>query len=380
MRVLHIGNEMLWRGGENQIRLLIEGLKNTASDVSNYLAYPAKSAAIEKFNAILPVGHVLRLPSRSGYDPRNAWRLVNFCRDNKIELINSHSSAGMSLALATKRRLPGIKLVAHRRVDIAIRENFFSRRKYASPLIDRFVCISNAIADVLKAGNVDAEKVRVVRSAVDESPYFNKSKDEMKRLISTKYQISRDTIWIGHAAALTWQKGFRELIQACEILKNKEVRFQCLVAGDGPFATEMRAMINSKGLSGRVHLLGHISNVSEFLLALDILAVPSHFEGLGTILLEGAFAGCALVGTRVGGIPEIIKDGETGLLVEKEQAGGLSAALQKVATDTNLRSALANSAKSYVRSQFSIRAMVEGNLKVYRELIGKLNLQSDGQK
>lgn len=369
MRVLHIGTEKAWRGGENQIRLLVEGLKSVASDVENFLAYPKNSAAYERFKSILGPDRVVGLASSSGYDFRSVWTLRQFCREKNIELINSHSSAAMSLALATKKKYPQIKLVAHRRVDIEIKKNIFSKRKYNSALVDRFVCISRSISEVLTRAGVDKSKISIVLSAVDETYYSNKNKREAKHHWARQLGLNENLIWFGHAAALTWQKGFRELIEACGLLSDQGREFHCLIAGDGPFAEEIQKLIRANKLEGRVHLLGHIKNVPEFLLALDVLTVPSHFEGLGTILLEGAFAGAALIGTNVGGIPEIIRDNETGLLVQKANAHDLAEKMQRLLTDEVLREKLAALAKTHVRSSFSVQKMVAGNLQVYRELL-----------
>jgi L-malate glycosyltransferase len=162
MRVLHIGNEMSWRGGENQIRLLVEGLR--AHGVESTIAFPKKSRAFEKFKSIAVT---VPLASKSAYDPRSVLRLVKYCRENKVDIIDAHSSGGMSLALAVKKRLPHIKLVVHRRVAIPIKNNWFTKRKYLNIHVDRFVCISNAIADVLANYGVPNRKIVTVRSAVD---------------------------------------------------------------------------------------------------------------------------------------------------------------------------------------------------------------------
>jgi L-malate glycosyltransferase len=170
------------------------------------------------------------------------------------------------------------------------------------------------------------------------------------------------------AAALTSEKGHEVLIRSCSLLKSKNINFQFDIAGDGPLENEYKNLVMHLGLDKNIKFLGHISNVTQFLSSLDILVVPSTLEGLGTILLDGAFARCVLVGTRVGGIPEIIIHGRTGLSVEVGDSDALALELEKLIASEQLRSTLTQNAFEYVKKEFSLENMVSGNLKVYKEL------------
>jgi L-malate glycosyltransferase len=363
MRVLHIGNEKSWRGGENQIRLLIEGLKPLG--IESIVAYPAGSRGLERFRQIC---ETIELPSRSAYDPRSILRLIKYCRANHIDLIDAHSSGGMSLALSIKKRVPNLKLVVHRRVATPIKKNWISKRKYLNPLVDRYVCISAAIQEILVQYGVPAEKVSVVKSSVSQAPYADVNRTNIKAKYYEKFNVISDTVIIGNASAVTQEKGYEVLLQACGQLRAKNVKFFCLIAGDGPasFTRQLKEMTIQLGIEKKVHFLGHISNVYEFLSALDVLVVPSHSEGLGTILLEGALAGCALVGSRVGGIPEIIKHNETGLLVEKGDATALAQALESLISQPELRLRFSQAALHHVKNEFSLEKMIQGNLQIYK--------------
>lgn len=363
MRVLHIGNEMAWRGGENQIRLLVEGLKPLGAE--SFIAYPAKSRALERFQNVC---QVVPLPTRSPFDPRSVSKLVRFCRDMQIDLIDAQSSGGMSLALAVKKRLPHLALVVHRRVAHPIKTNWLSKRKYLSPLVDKYVCISSAIGEILAEYGVDKNKIITVLSAVEEGPYVNIDRDKVAMKLRKQYDLASDTVLIGNASALTAEKGYHELLSACRILQERQIPFHCFIAGDGALEKELKQLCANGHLQNSITFLGRIAAIPEFLTALDILVVPSHKEGLGTILLEGAFAKCALIGTRAGGIPEIIKPGETGLLVEKGDAKALAVAIEQLIVDSNMREKFVKASLEYVREKFSLEQMVSGNWRVYREI------------
>lgn len=372
MRILHIGTEKSWRGGENQVRFLIEGLKSRG--VESFAAYPETSRAFAKFCELAPT---LGLPSRSGYDPRSVIRLIQYCRNHQIELIDAHSSAAMSLALSVKRRLPHIKLVVHRRVDIAIKKNFLTRRKYINNLVDHFVAISAAIENVLLNYGISSHKTSVVRSAVDEKPHLMQNKHAARAKLLG--HLGRHTVdgsleaplLIGVAAALTKEKGHDVLLRASRELKENKCHFHIFIAGDGAFESELKRLVTEFHLSEQVTFLGHIQNVTEYLAGLDVLVMPSSQEGLGTILLEGAFAGCVLVGSNVGGIPEIIQHDETGLLFQVGDSHELATNLRRLISEKSLREKLKANSLQHVKKEFSLENMVQKNYEVYSDLLNK---------
>ena len=371
IRVLHIGNEINWRGGENQVRLMIAGLRPFG--VESFVAYPRQSRGYARFSELCgPHGpvDVLALPSRRAFDPRNIRALVRYCDEHDIQILDAQSSGGMSMALKVKKRRPKIRLVVHRRVDNPIKKGWVTRRKYLSRLVDRYVCISEAIGQIVRDYGVNPKIVSIVRSAVEETPYIRSGLtklDAKKRMVGRAVPL--DTVWIGNASAFTAQKSHDTLIRACRILRERSVPFVCWFAGDGKLLKKCQHLVEDFELSNHIHFVGHVKNVTDFVLALDVLAVPSNNEGLGTILLEGAHAGCALVGSNVGGIPEIIQHGETGLLIKPGDARDLADRLEELIKNRDRREKLAEAARAYVRAHFSVEQMVRGNLAVYREVL-----------
>ncbi len=370
-RVLHIGNEISWRGGENQVRLLIAGLRPFG--VESFVAYPRESRGFARFAELRgsdgPV-EVLPLPSRRAFDPRNIRDLVRFCDVHDIQILDAQSSGGMSMALKVKKRRPKLCLVVHRRVDNPIKRSWLTRRKYLNPRVNRFVCISAAIGQIVREYGVNPDLISIVPSAVEETPYIRlgHNKIEAKKILAGR-AVPLDTVWIGNASAFTSQKGHDTFIRACQILQSRSVPFVCWFAGDGPLLAKCKHLAEDLNLQHSVRFIGHTKSVTNFVLALDVLAVPSNNEGLGTILLEGAYAGCALVGSNVGGIPEIVRQGETGFLVAPGNAEELADRLETLIRDADIRAKLSSAARDYVRSHFSVEQMVRGNLAVYQGVL-----------
>lgn len=364
MRVLHIDTEMTWRGGENQLRLLLEGLAQT--DAECHVAVRPGSAAATRLKGL---GRMLELPMRGGGDLRAGWKLARYCRAEKIQLIDAHTSNGHALGLLAKLFAPELRLVVHRRVDFAPKGDFLNRRKYLSPKVDRYVAISGAIRDVLVAYGVPDARISVVRSATKPDAFRGFSHDEEKAKLARTFSLDPGLVFLGNASALTAQKGYETLIAAAKLLKDQGTPFHCFIAGDGELAGKLEKLRADLGLEHDVTFLGFIDEVPRFLTALDILAIPSNFEGLGTVILDAIHAGLAVAGSRVGGIPEIIKHGETGLLSEVGDAAGHAANLATLILDREKRAALNAAARAHVQREFSVGAMVGGNLDVYKELL-----------
>ena len=127
----------------------------------------------------------------------------------------------------------------------------------------------------------------------------------------------------------------------------------------------------AQGLQGHVVLAGQRSNVSALLGAFDVFALPSQTEGLSIALLEACATGLAVVATRVGGNPEIVVDGQTGLLIPPDDNGALSEALARMLADTALRRRLGNAAAQWVRANASSEALAQAYDRVYGAALAK---------
>ncbi len=364
IKVLHIDTELTWRGGENQMSLLIEGLDKSTFDCR--LAVAPGSEAAKRLS------HVpgLVIPMRGGYDLRAVRNIVSYCRREDIDIIDAQTGHAHSLAVLAKAFLPRTRLVVHRRVDYSPNSNWISRKKYFSPKVDRYVAISRKIKEILEQYGIPEERIAVVRSAVDERIYHHLAKDQLKIQTRQLYQMGPDEILIGNASALTSQKGYETLLHALSIIKSKGLfSFRCLIAGDGNLRKDLENLSVSLGLSNHVTFLGWIKDVPSFLSSLDILAMPSNFEGLGTLILDATFAGCCVVATNAGGIPEMITHQQSGLLSPVGNAIELAENLNAVAVNPKLRSQLQENALQHVRRNFSLDSMVYGNATVYTSLV-----------
>jgi glycosyltransferase involved in cell wall biosynthesis len=137
--------------------------------------------------------------------------------------------------------------------------------------------------------------------------------------------------------------------------------------GEGQQRPELERLIQVEGVSESVNLLGHVSDASSYLKALDLFVLPSRSEGLGYVLLEAGSAGLPVVATNVGGIPEIVEHEETGLLVPSGDREALTNALERLANDEALRTQLGKNLQEKVARDFSFPRMLTETLAFYEK-------------
>jgi len=169
--------------------------------------------------------------------------------------------------------------------------------------------------------------------------------------------IAPDAPVIGCVGRLVGLKNHRLLLEQVPALAARHPQLQVVLAGDGPLRADLAAQAQGLKIADRVHLLGARNDVADILPAFDVFALPSQTEGLSIALLEACATGLAIVATKVGGNPEIVHHGDTGLLVEVDDGPGLGAALETLLDDAALRARLGANACDWVAQHASVDAL-----------------------
>src|SRR5262249_38099065 len=143
-----------------------------------------------------------------------------------------------------------------------------------------------------------------------------------------------------------------------------------VLAGDGPDRSKLEAQARALGLGENARFLGVRHDIQSLYAAVDVFALPSLEEGSPNALLEAMACGRAIVASRVGGVPEVVEDGRSGLLVEPGSPAALAEALARLASDAPLRHRLGREAARRVRERFDIARMAETHATLYRDLLG----------
>lgn len=360
MRVLHVEGGAHLYGGALQLLYLLEGL--AARGIENHLAC-RRGCALEV--RAEPFAEVHGMPMHGDLDVPMIARLYRLIRRTEPDMVHLHSRIGADLMGGLAARLAGVPVLHTRRVDNP-EPRWLVALKYR--LHDRVIAISEGIALVLRAEGLPEAKLRVVRSAVVAERFARPCRPG---LIRERLGLPEDALLLGVVAQLIARKGHLILLRALPALLAEHPRLQVVFFGQGPLAGLLKRQIDAAGLSGRVHLVGFRDDLAELLPCLALLVHPALMEGLGVSLLQTSAAGVPIIASRVGGIPEAVADGVTGLLTAAGDVIALEHAVRMLLADPQLREQLGRAGAARVQREFSVDGMVEGNLEVYRELLAE---------
>ena len=197
-------------------------------------------------------------------------------------------------------------------------------------------------------------KVRTIRNGVDLAGWPVSKVDRQKRRMELR--LGSTDLLVGAVGRLDKQKGFATLIDAMSRLKKTELR--CVILGEGPERPRLEAQIRKHELEKRVWLYGERADIVTWLSAFDIDCLPSLWEGLPNTLLEAMALGLPVVASSVDGVPEVIENGKTGLLVPPAAPAALAKALNALAEDPARRAALGAAAHASIMEKFTLTRMI----------------------
>jgi len=361
LRVLHVDTEAGFRGGQRQVLLLCGGLRERGVEATLLAREGGELARAAAAQGIAVTCVRQGVP----WDPRPVRRLRWLLRRTPVDLVHAHASHAHGAAVAALATIPAPArppLVVSRRVDFPLHGPLARRIKYG-PLVRCFLAVSRAVAGVLEEGGVPPDRVRVVHSGVPPLPPPDRGRDEVRRALG----VAPDRPLLLTTAALVDHKDHATAIRA---VARCRAHVRLVIAGEGPLRAALDRLIEAEGVGDRVQLLGQREDVPDLLAAADLYLASSHLEGLCTALMDAGRAGLAVVGTSAGGIPEVVRDGETGLLAPPRDPAALAARVDRLVQDPPLRERLGRAAAARVEQAFSVDRMVAGTVQAYREVLG----------
>ncbi|HEY1206378.1 MAG: glycosyltransferase [Bryobacteraceae bacterium] len=234
----------------------------------------------------------------------------------------------------------------------------------------RLVCVCGAFSERLQRWGVPASRIVVQHNPVER--FVAPPPEEMER-VRAELGLAGGEFLVVTVGRLSREKGHRDLLEAAAILRARQpespVRF--VIVGDGPERAALEQRSQGLGLEGAVTFAGYQANVRPYYALADVVALPSHTEGSPNVVLEALAARVAVAATRVGGVPEIVTDGETGLLIEKQDPLAMADALARLMADADLRRRLAEAGRQLVTARHSVQAHRRALVRLYSELAGK---------
>lgn len=361
MRILHSESSKGWGGQENRTLNELIGLR----DLGHELAVLCQPGARLIERAREQGFTTFEVPMRGAVDLPAIWRIRRILADWRADIVNAHSSRDTQLAGMAAKTLgagrPRIVRTRHLALPITSRFTY-------SVLPDRVVAVSRYVGRYLQSAGVPAEQITVVPTGVDFSCYQPAPEGGSLR---RELGLPDDALLVGTVAILRQKKGHAELLEAAAEVLRQFPSAHFVFAGDGPQMENLQRRIGELNLGAKVHLLGLRRDVINVLQSLDLFVLPTHQEALGTAFIEAAAMGLPTVGTAVDGVPEVVLDGQTGLLVPPQDSTALARAITTLLADPDRRRAMGAAGSAYVRTTYSREVMAAGMVALYTELLSQ---------
>jgi glycosyltransferase involved in cell wall biosynthesis len=294
---------------------------------------------------------------KGGYDGKIVSLLQEVLRSKRISLLHAHLyHANMYGRLAAFRE--GVPTVCSI-------HNTYIRPKRHRRLINWWLARRTPVI-ILKYDGVSPGIVRVIPYGVAVEKFdIPMTRDEARK----KLGLPVNRFYVGTVGRLEVQKGQRYLVDATARLRREGIEVSLLLIGSGREEERLRDQVLRENITDDVLFLGTRRDLPDLYRAMDVFALPSLWEGLPLALLSAMASGIPVVVTPVGGVPEVVRDGENGFLVPPEDPVALAAALRRVREDAELASTCGRSAAETVRTEYSHRRNAERIMEVYEEVL-----------
>jgi glycosyltransferase involved in cell wall biosynthesis len=368
---MHVDTARTWRGGQNQVLLTVLGLR-AAGHRAMLVAHPDGELRRRASEGL----DLVALAPRTEMDLSAGWRLSRVIRREAPAILHAHDPhavAMASLAVSLDPRGPQPVLVASRRVDFRLKDHAFSRWKYRQ--VRMFICASEAIRQLLVAGGIEEERTVTVHEGIDIAHV-----DAAPRVdVHAELWLPHGAPVVGNIAALVPHKGQHDLVEAAALVVRElpDVRF--LIVGEGELREALEHRVQELHLQKHVLLTGFRRDALGLLKAFDVFVMSSVNEGLGTSLLDAMACETPIVATTVGGIPEVVAHGETGLLVAPRAPREMAAAILRLLRNTRERQLFARAGRTRVLARFTVDRMVRETAAVYERLAGRGRATGSGR-
>jgi len=361
--VLHLHKLRGVSGSEGHLLVLLPALRAAGVD-ARFLGFDVEGSDAQRFYDRLEEVDVPYRRIRCGADvsPRMARDVIRAVRAEQPDLVHTHLvHADVYGAIAA--RASGTPLVSTRHNDdrYLLGPFRYVDRAFARP-VRRLIAISDAVRRFLERAGHDPTKLVTIPYGLDELPAAGSDPTPAQAGIPPDAPLA---LAVGR---LIPQKDHATLLRAFALVHGALPAARLAILGSGPLEAETRALSAELGIAGAVVVPGR-TDIRDWLERADVFVHTSRWEGFGIVLLEAMLAALPVVATRVSAVPEVVVDGETGLLVEPGDHAALAVHLESLLTDRDMAKALGEAGRQRALSEFSVDGMAERTLALYREVL-----------
>lgn len=310
--------------------------------------------------------------------------LALFMKKNPYHIVHTHNSkAGFVGRLSA--RLAGIPVVVHTVHGFSFHDEerawrrwlFRNAERLASHWCDALIFISQPLVDwALKEKIALKSKMVKIYSGIELDRFKPVTGEERQRLRATWGLGEQDAV-VGIVSKLWEGKGHALLLRAFAEIRKQNARARLVIVGEGYLMESLKALVRRMELSDAVIFTGFLDDVPRIIPTFDVAVLPSYFEGMGRVLLEAMAMEKPVVGTSVGGIPDLIEQGLNGYLVSPGNERELAAAILKILNDKELAAGMGRAGRKKMTDLFSADTMVRSIERLYRELLERKGIVLD---
>lgn len=369
IKVLHIQKVAGIAGSENHLLTLLPGLAKYGYDPTMLVLADRQDRPDPFAERMRAAGVPTKImPIRGDLAPFLVPRLVRLIRQEKYDLVHTHLLHA-DLYGRVAARIGRARLVSTYHCDdpCHLMQGIRHLDRTTGKLCAAIICISKSVQAFVRSEiGLPHTLLHVVRYGLDPAPMMPPCNSWREKL-----GLRRGDRLLGIVARLTEQKGHACLLHAMRSVLEAYPATHLAIVGDGELRHSLEALTATLGLQKQVHFLGLQPDASQFISEFDIFVHPSLFEGFGLVFLEAMAAARPIVATRVSAIPEIVLDGETGLLVPPGEPEALAKALCRLIDNPELAEEFGRYGRQRLEERFTVDKMIEATLRVYQQVLQK---------
>lgn len=361
LRVVLVSTQRGWHGGEEQGRLLLQGLRSRGVEC-HVLARRGGPFGTRMSQEGFPVYPF----AGSGRGPMVWWGIRRRLRQLRPSVLHYNDPHAITAGGVPAWGLAVPARVASRRVDFPVRSTIRYRL-----LADCVLCVSQAVAQTCRRSGIPQRLLQVVYDGVDPSRIAAGNRGRGRAAL----EVGNDRTVLLVVAQLTDCKGHRYLLEAMPAIVRERADVLLALAGDGELTGWLRQLADRFGLQGHVKFLGFRHDVPDLIHAADLFVLPSYREGLCSTLIDVMLARRPIVTTTAGGIPEVVGDGvtepSTAWLVPPQDSGALARAVLHVLAHRHEAAARCELAAKRAAQRFTAETMIDSTLQTYRRVLSQ---------
>jgi glycosyltransferase involved in cell wall biosynthesis len=311
------------------------------------------------------------LGRRPGLDWQLPLRLASLLRRQRADLVHAHQYTPFFYALTSRylgRRVP-VLFTEHGRhfPDYPRRKRIFANRLLIGPR-DQVVGVGQAVRQALiRNEGIPASRVGVIYNGIELAPAGNGNSDRLT--VRKEMGVGANDLALIQVARLDYLKDHATALRTLERVVQVHPEARLVLVGEGPELGKIQEEMRQRKLQTQVRLLGLRSDVSRLLRAADLFLLTSISEGIPLTVIEAMSAGLPVVATNVGGVSEVVEDGQSGLLAPSGDDGALAEKVLQLARDKDLHQRMGQSGRQRARDLFSESKMHDGYFQLYQGML-----------